>query len=77
MDAIVAHTVEATPGPVPLGIPELANLPEEAAVLSEKDLPMQANIITSPHADSNASEGDIVNAMALLPRNTVRDDLKI
>lgn len=75
MDAIVAHTVEATPGPVPQGIPELANLPE--AVLSEKDLPMQAIIATSPHADSNASEGDIVNAMALLPRNTVRADLKI
>ena len=75
MDAIAAHNVEASSEPEIQDIQDAALT--VAAVLPEKDPSMQANIATSPHADSNASEGDIVNALALLPRNTVGPDLKI
>ena len=64
--------------PEPEKVQEVAGLTAMPGTAEEDVTPMTAPmkeiVASSPHIDSNASEGD---SMALLPRNTVRLNLKI
>ena len=77
MDPLVQENIEtATETAAIVAIPQHMVQPEPQPHLAEKDIsPMKESIM---RADSNASEGIIIDSTALLPRNTVSSiDLEI